>query len=173
MDIAARPKAVFDDGLRIEALLTRIQRGATVRIEAWRKDKWRSGIVLRDAGGNAVPRSAVTGTAVIAAGAKRVSGLTYNLGGARTGAARVNVKPGGLFTVDHVLYQYTGDNAMDATSADITGVYPDPEWKAGDEVEIDDPYFVGILQEGTSIRLARTGERFGPWTLEVVEANRS
>ena len=174
VDFAARPKAVFDDGLKIEALMGRVQRGQSVAIPAWRKDKWRDAYTFKDAAGTVLQKSAVTGTLTIAAGAKRFTGLTHPIPGGGTGATGVHLKPGALFTVNNVLHQYDGSGGddIDFTTIDFNGIFPDPDFSAGDEVELDNPYFVGILQEGTSIRLPRTGERFGPWTLEVVEIPR-
>ena len=176
VDYAAKPRAVFEDGLRMEALLTRVQRGQTLRVPAYRWDKWRAGYAYRDAQGNDLPASAVAGTLAVATGGMRFSGLTYVPQGGGTGNARVFLKAGCMFTVNNVLYQYDGTagDPLDATSANLSGVYPDPVFSAGDAVELAAPYFVGILQEGSSIRLARAGGRFGPWTVEdLVEISRA
>ena len=177
VDWAARPKAVFSEGLKMEALLGRVQRGATLEVPVYRHDLWRSGFQLRDAGGGALQRSAVSGSAVIGTSGKRISGLTYRpAGGGRAAAARVVLLAGCMYTVGHVLYQYDGSagDELDATSRDLAGIYPAPAYSAGDAVELDAPYFVAVLQEGTQIRLARTGDRFGPWTVQgLVEVPRA
>lgn len=170
VDFAARPKAVFEEGLATEALISRVQRGQTAAIPVWRRDRWRRGYAYRNAGGTEIPESAVTGSVSISSTGERFSG---------TSAARIELKAGCYFTVDNVLYMYDGSAgaALDAVATDLTGIFPDPVWKAGDAVELANPYFVGILQEGAAIRLPRdatgVGPSFGPWTLDpVVEAPR-
>lgn len=172
-DIAARPRAVYDEGLRVEALLGRVQRGATIAIPVWRRDLWHEPFALLDSSGDAVPWADATGSVAIVASATglRMGGLA----GPGGGELRIEIKAGCLYTVGHVLYQYdgTGGERLDVTTGDITGSFPAPAYAAGDKVELRDPYFVGLLPGGGSIRLPRTGERFGPWTLdEIVEAPR-
>lgn len=176
VDYAARPRAVFADGLKMEALLGRVQRGETLRVPAYRHDRWHSGFALRDAAGNDLQRSAVSGSPAISSSGKRIGGLTYRPPRGAPAAARVVLRAGCLYTVGHVLYQYDGSagDELDATSGDLAGIFPAPAYSAGDAVELDAPYFVGLLQAGVSIRLARTGDRFGPWTIEgLVEVPRA
>ena len=154
----------YDDALYIESVIGRLQKGATLRVPVWRRDKWRRPYRYVDATGSSVALSGSEAGMTVLASGKRFSVLS--------GGRRVVLKPGAMFTVDHQLYQYQGTADLNTNAADIANTEPTFAGRSGAAVEILDPYFVGMLREGVSTRLARETYAYGPWDLELVEIAR-
>lgn len=161
IEFGALMRGRYDAGLAMEAALGRVQAGMTVRVPVGRQQRDSYPFYFLDSRGDRPSIAAVPGPVVVSAGGKRLS---------VTGAAEIVLKPGALFTVDHELYQYYGETALNATQTDVTDTEPAFAATAGETVEVVDPYFVGLLPEGQSIRLAKTDSTFGPWDVPLVEA---
>ena len=161
IEFGALMRTLYDAGLAMEAAMGRVQAGMTLRVPVGRQQRGSYPFYFLDSRGDRPSIAAVPGPVVVSAGARRLS---------VTGAAEVVLKPGALFTVDHELFQYYGETELNATQTDIVDTEPVFSATAGETVELVDPYFVGLLPEGQSIRLAKTEATFGPWDFTMVEA---
>ena len=145
-----RAESQYYEALEVEAVLTALQDGATMRVYVWRHDNFRRAYKFEN-----------QGTARVSAnGARWVN----------TAGGKIEVRPGCFFTVSGKLYRYVGDTVADFASSNVTDTVP--EWGtqyANEDVDLSMPYFRGVLPEGQTIQMPRDSDAYGPWTFQMVE----
>ena len=85
-------------------------------------------------------------------------------------AVDIVLLPGAYFTIDHALYQATATAGEQTVTAAAVQCIPDFPDGTGTAIELDEPYAVGRIPIGQSVRPQEQGHISGGWVLPWVQA---
>ena len=112
--------------------------------------------------GTEIPHTAVSGSLITAAGS-----LFAGVQDADGNPVDVKVLPGAYFTIDHLLYMTKATAGEQTVTTGAVKSVPEFPSGTGLAIELDDPYAVGRLPVGETIRPTETGVmaagRLIPW----------